>query len=535
MANELQYKQKIDEWTKGKYSFMNLQSFVTGKSNKSLNFVFIAEPADIEKMTEENISELQEVLEANLSPTGYWKINIKINKSYIDQSYAIQYIINFFNEHHSLFLQALTEKDILIDIKDKTMDVTFKFNKIIIDYLEKGNFREKITEHLNKQTVKKINIDFIETPAKPINLNYEYKESEIFNLTQNLIKVNVEKVLVGKLSTKFPSYIKDNLNEKRGAVITGKIFNFKRLFAKKSGNIFYAFSITDNTGKIECRYFTRKQKAGPLDDIKDGDFVVLSGDIRHDNYIHDLCFYVKSFALCEIPGFEDLGKEKKIKKQTFKEIEIPSDYTYQTVFPEKYVDMEESSLIDFSQEAELPKEFKERIFVVFDLESTGLNAQQDDEIIEIGAIKIADGKIVEKFVTLVKPTKKIPQEATEINKITNRMVANAPSLKDVIMDFKHFTKNAYLVGHNILSFDIPLLNQEAMKVGVKFDNKVMDTYKIAERTLTGRKVSPKNLRLGTIAEFYNIELQNAHRAFDDVLANAKIFIKFARLFDLDYS
>ena len=164
-------------------------------------------------------------------------------------------------------------------------------------------------------------------------------------------------------------------------------------------------------------------------------------------------------------------------------------------------------------------------YVSFDLETTGLDAD-DDSIIEIGALKIIDGKVVDRFIEFVKPEQRISPKITEITGITNAMVANARSTKDIIRDFISFCEGYVLLGHNIM-FDFKFMKQHATRFGYAFEKQGLDTLQIARKTLP--QLESKSL--GALCEHYNITNQAAHRAYHDALATAKIYHMLAHDFE----
>lgn len=154
-------------------------------------------------------------------------------------------------------------------------------------------------------------------------------------------------------------------------------------------------------------------------------------------------------------------------------------------------------------------------FVVFDIETTGLHAE-NDEIIEIAAIKIADinSNNHKTFNALIKPQKPIPSHITKLTGITDDMVENADDINTVIKEFCEFIEDYPLVGHNI-DFDVKFVNNKAKKAKVKFENKkLIDTLPLA------RKAFPdlQNHKLPTLVEHIKIKVDKSHRAFEDVRA-----------------
>jgi DNA polymerase-3 subunit alpha (Gram-positive type) len=158
---------------------------------------------------------------------------------------------------------------------------------------------------------------------------------------------------------------------------------------------------------------------------------------------------------------------------------------------------------------------------VFDVETTGLDAETC-EIIEIGAVKVSGGRIIEKFQTLVKPKKPISSLITDITGITNEMVADAPKIEGVIKDFCLFTKNTILAGYNV-GFDVKFIQNAGREFGIKFQNEVQDVMVLARQ-----KVQCKNYKLLTVVKTLNLTLDNAHRAFFDALATAEVLLELSK-------
>ena len=165
-------------------------------------------------------------------------------------------------------------------------------------------------------------------------------------------------------------------------------------------------------------------------------------------------------------------------------------------------------------------------YVAFDLETTGLNVETD-YIIEIGAVKVIDGKDCERFMEFVKPPVPISPMITNITGITNEMVVGARNTRDIIRDFVEFCADFILVGHNIM-FDYRFTKKYANEYGYAFEKVGIDTLKIARKTLCNLE----SKSLGILCEHYNIINQAAHRAYHDALATAKIYHYLAHDFEI---
>ena len=168
-------------------------------------------------------------------------------------------------------------------------------------------------------------------------------------------------------------------------------------------------------------------------------------------------------------------------------------------------------------------------YVCFDLETTGLSPEKD-EIIEIGAVKVVEGKVVDRFMHFVKPNEAISPMVTQITGITNEMVANAGPTDRIIFDFLQFCEDYPVLGHNLM-FDYLFMRRYAQKHYMDFEKEGLDTLKIA------RKVLPElpSRSLESLCEHYEIVNAAAHRAYHDALATAKIYQTLKHYFGENHS
>lgn len=160
-------------------------------------------------------------------------------------------------------------------------------------------------------------------------------------------------------------------------------------------------------------------------------------------------------------------------------------------------------------------------YVVFDLETTGTNPNRD-AIIEISAVKVVNRQIVDTFSHLVNPECSIPYYATEVNGITDAMVAEAPVLEDILPDFLGFIGEEILVGHNIHTFDMRFIWNA---VEIMFDNMIDNDY---VDTLTLARICLPQLshyKLVDISSYYRISTAGAHRALNDCMMNQQCYEK----------
>lgn len=163
-------------------------------------------------------------------------------------------------------------------------------------------------------------------------------------------------------------------------------------------------------------------------------------------------------------------------------------------------------------------------YVVFDLETTGTSSTSD-AVVEISAVKVVGGQVVDEFSTLVNPERHIPVFASEVNGIYDDMVENAPTFEKALADFLEFAGDMVLVGHNIHTFDMKFICRDAEKYwGKTIGNDYIDTLQIARAYLP--KLS--SYKLTSLAEYYGISPDGAHRALNDCRMNQQIFELLAK-------
>ena len=169
--------------------------------------------------------------------------------------------------------------------------------------------------------------------------------------------------------------------------------------------------------------------------------------------------------------------------------------------------------------------FDKTTFVVVDLETTGLNAALDS-IVEIGAVKMVNGEIVEEWSTMVNPGIYVPTECTQISGITTEMLKDSPKLEDVMDDFlKILGTDSIFVAHNA-DFDRTFLNSHLEKMQrAPMPNPYLCTFKLA------KTVHPNLSKygLGSLTTTFGIELPQAHRALHDARATAQLLSKFLKV------
>jgi DNA polymerase-3 subunit alpha (Gram-positive type) len=155
--------------------------------------------------------------------------------------------------------------------------------------------------------------------------------------------------------------------------------------------------------------------------------------------------------------------------------------------------------------------------VVFDIETTGCNPV-NDSIIEIGAIKVVNDVIVDEWNELIDPEISIPENITALTGITTDMVKGKPTIETLLKDFIEFCEDYTIMGHNVI-FDYSFIKAKAIEQGYIFEKYAIDTLKISRKLLS----DIPSRKLGSLCEYYNIDLTNAHRAKHDAKATYEVY------------
>ena len=280
----------------------------------------------------------------------------------------------------------------------------------------------------------------------------------------------------------------------------------------------YKFALADFTGEINCVFFSNKENQAKIEKLDVGSVIVARGNLEADEYSGGNTLKVKDLAYCSLPENQKEYIEYK-KEKPF----------YEFVEPEKIVTYSQDNLLNFTEEKQVPKFLQDKIFVCYDFETTGLHYVNGDKIIEIGAVKIENGKITEKFMSFIDPEKHIPEDASAISGIVDSDVQGSPTADKVLQDFYKFTRGAIIIGYNNINFDNIFLIGQGKDARWNFDNETDDVYRWAQKYVRGAK----NYKLKTIADKLGVTLDNAHRAVYDALATAEVFIKIHEIYQND--
>ncbi|MFA9375402.1 MAG: PolC-type DNA polymerase III [Lachnotalea sp.] len=323
------------------------------------------------------------------------------------------------------------------------------------------------------------------------------------------------------------------------------------------------FDITDFTDTMTVKMFVKNEQLDEiLVGVKKGAFLKIKGITTVDKFDSELTI-ASIVGIKKIPDFTssrmDTNYEKRVelhchtkmsdmdgvsdvkdiikraKKWGHKAIAITDHGGVQAFTDANHaVEHGEDFKVIYGVEAYLVDDLKDIIenangqnfedtYVVFDLETTGFSPIKN-KIIEIGAIKIVKGEVVDKYSTFVNPIVPIPFEIEKLTGINDAMVINEPVIEDILPKFMEFCKGAVMVAHNA-SFDMSFIKANCDKVGLECKFTIVDTVAMARLLLP----TLNRFKLDTVAKALGVSLENHHRAVDDAACTAEIFLKFIEL------
>ena len=385
-------------------------------------------------------------------------------------------------------------------------------------------------------------------------------------------------VLYGKDFEDEAMPIEEIIGEMGEVVIRGKIIHFDQREIKNEKTILM-FDVTDFTDTMTIKIFVRNDQVSQIKEgIKEGAFVKLKGITMMDKFDKELTIG-SLMGIKKIPDFttsrsdnsirkrvelhchtkmsdmDGVSEAKDIVKRAYKwghpAIAI-TDHGVVQSFPdanhvwedlwraeknkrkeagESNPDKQDFFKIIYGMEAYLVDDLKEIVtgdtgldltsdFVVFDIETTGFSPV-NNRIIEIGAVKISGGAIVDRYSSFVNPQVPIPFRIQKLTDINDTMVVDAPVIEDVLPEFLSFCKDTVLVAHNA-NFDMSFIIENAGRQGIKREFTYVDTLGLARVLLTNQA----KYTLDAVAKTLGISLENHHRAVDDAECTAEIFMKF---------
>ena len=344
-------------------------------------------------------------------------------------------------------------------------------------------------------------------------------------------------------------------------VVWGEIFSLESKETRDKSRKIYSIDITDYTGSITLKVIQDAQDCQALDTLKAGMSLLVRGALEYDKYDRENVLRPRAIATVDQVKVVDDALEKRVElhlhtsmsdmdgmtapadliKQAHKwgqKAVAITDHGVAQAFPEAMNTAEAIRKEDpdfkvlYGTEAYFVNDLVPAVsgesgqslegdFICFDLETTGLSAQ-NDRTTEIGAVRLHNGEITERFDIFVDPERPIPEKITQLTSITNEMVQGAPKEAEALQQFFDFCgENAVLVAHNA-SFDASFVRAALQRQGKPFENTYIDTVTMARSLLPDLKKAT----LDSVANYLKLKPFHHHRAEDDAAVLGDIFLNF---------
>lgn len=402
----------------------------------------------------------------------------------------------------------------------------------------------------------------LEPPSKKFKSQLNKKTVDCkfkFNKNSLPIEISACKPLLGKAISQDPIPINSFPEEGSKVTFWGDIFNTQTFYTKDGKKAIIIFYFTDYTGSMTVKMILDKEKTDIINQLKIGQTILISGEIAFDRYDKELILRSNNINILTKVIAVDEAEIKRVELHAHTNMSamdgIPSatelinhaysighkavaitDHGVVQSYPEasqaiskikknggkfKVIYGIESYLVNNIFKINNEKNITNQ-FVIFDVETTGLNPTYE-KITEIGAVKIIDGKIKDKFSCLVNPRKPIPSNITVLTGISDDMVKDSPDETTVIPNFLEFCKDSILVAHNA-PFDIRFITSAASRLNLSTELQYIDTVPIC------RSIFPtlRNHKLDTIVNHLKLGEFNHHRAYDDAEILAQIFLEITK-------
>ncbi len=380
--------------------------------------------------------------------------------------------------------------------------------------------------------------------------------SSVFSRERNDSNHKSAVVAGSKVSSQREVVSLDDLPENGNVVICGEVFAVDSKNTR-SGKL-HLFSLTDFNSSLQVKLFVGEgEDVSPFPET--GDRIKAAGELQYDRYSRETVLMAEDINLLPPEFRSDEADEKRVElhmhtkmSQMDSVIEAEkaveraakwghdalaiTDHGIVQAFPDAYeaARKEEIKLI-MGMEAYLVDDgekivlnpgntgFDEASYIVFDVETTGLESSRD-RIIELGAVKISEDKVVDDFSCLVNPGQQISPRIKNLTGITNEDLAGAPPIEDVIDDFLNFCRDGILVAHNA-EFDYSFLRQECLRTGCRVPRQpLLDTLALSRALMPGMN----SHSLDSLCKELGVTLEEHHRAREDAAATSRVLLKLLK-------
>ncbi len=480
---------------------IKLSAIKVDKDKKEITYEFICDKVVDAQLKQKILSRAEQ-----LSPPAFDKVNVSVKKIVSNPELVGVEIFRYITQNYPSLSLFLKPTDIVTSVMGDIVKFVIRLTDDGIDYAKSCGLLKKLSDYLGLKFCSDFSGGFDQKEQEETLslLNEEVYESQVQKIEHRTIKVE-DMIAIDDISMEnLAVYIEDALSG--DVTVCGKIIEITER-QTKNGKPFFIIHLDDTTGRTSGVYFSKKNTLHKIRELQVDDAIIARGNIGEYNGRKSFTF--DKINRCTFP--KDFVKKDRYKKTA------PSDY--KLIFPEPVSSIKVDNVFD--RDLKIPQEVLDGVYVVFDLETTGVDVMNNG-ITEIGAVKVVGGKAVEQFTTLIKPDYPITKEITDLTGITEDMVKDAPKISSVIPDFMKFIEGSTLIAHNA-DFDMKFIKKFAGAEEYEIKNPVIDTLTLARSVMKGLK----HHDLHTLADQFGVVFRH-HRALDDALATAEVFIELKK-------
>ncbi|HWR22772.1 MAG TPA: exonuclease domain-containing protein, partial [Feifaniaceae bacterium] len=363
-----------------------------------------------------------------------------------------------------------------------------------------------------------------------------------------------DRVLFGKRIARADIIKMADLRDDSGRVtVEGRLLSIESKKLKNGADkLLLLFHVTDYTNTMLFKVFAFDKAAASLlksmEEVqKANGYLRIRGQCEYDNFSRELVILAQDIMTAQGNIRKDTAAEKRVELHLHTQMSAMdaltgvkdaiqtaaawghsaiaiTDHGVVQAFPDAYKAGAKNKIkVLYGVEGYLKADTSvlplEQTYVVFDIETTGLKAEQG-HILEIGAVKVKDGAVIDRFSTFVNAGVAIPQNIVALTGITEDMIQGAPLTREALAQFAVFSKDCVLVAHNA-SFDVGFIRTHGARFSIPFTQPYADTLMLSRYLIWGIK----NHKLNTVCEYLGISLEHHHRAVDDAEATAAVFLK----------
>ena len=502
-------EEKFKDKTQGKYPYIRFKDVAVDKATASVT-VTVSAPYDIcdeitasgeDKVISSAISEIFKE-EGITMP-----VSVVFKKVYYNADIVKRLTEKFLSEQYGAYCSQISKDAVAATVEDGTPIITIDLPDYLAGAFTAAEIPQALADYIDELYGTQSRVNVTKHAADAFKIDKSGPKMEAVQAKQYFHATSGESVLIGNLITDPALYISRLPENAFETCIAGTISDLQDRVSKK-GYHFHTFTLNDTTGSVECIKFTRRKKGGVLGALSDGMTIKVVGSYEDEgDAVGKRKFIVDRVSFCEI----DYSKvDDSEPKKSYDKAPVP-------IIP--YNDSADSLEQILTETHPL---IANKTYVALDFETTGLNPSTC-MVIEVGIARMVDGKVTEYFDTFVDPGMHIPEDASRTNNIFDKDVVGAPPIEYVLPQMLEFIGSSPVIAHNGRTYDYIILGRLLKESGLKMNNKLIDTLDIANILhIPGRH------KLSDLCEYFHIPLVNAHRAYADCIATAKLFAELVR-------